>query len=78
VLYSIRIQGHLDPNWSEWLQGLIVAHDPNGMTVLAGPLPDQAALFGVLMKIRDLGLTLVSVSQVESGEPPIFFKRKVD
>ncbi len=69
-VYAIRIQGHLDPAWSEWLQGLTIAHDPNGITVLAGPLQDQAALFGVLIKIRDLGLTLVSVNQIEPAEPP--------
>lgn len=73
VLYSIRIQGHLDPDWSEWLQGLTIAHDPNGSTVLMGSL-DQAALFGVLIKIRDLGLTLISVNPVKSCEPAAFFK----
>ncbi len=70
MFYTIRIQGYLDPTWSEWLQGLTIAHDPNGITVLAGPLRDQAALFGVLTKIRDLGLRLVSVNQAESDEPP--------
>ncbi len=69
MFYTIRIQGHLDPTWSEWLQGLTIVHDSNGMTVLTGPLQDQAALFGVLIKLRDLGLTLVSVNPVESDKP---------
>ncbi len=70
--YTIRIQGHRDPGWSDRLQDLTIAHDPDGLTVLAGPLRDQAALFGVLIKIRDLGLTLVSVNQIEPGKPRHF------
>ncbi len=61
--YEIRVKGHLPQHWSEWLEGLTITHDPNGETVLAGPLRDQAALFGVVMKVRDLGLTLLSVNQ---------------
>ncbi len=63
VLYHIRVQGHLGPDWSEWFEGLTITPEPNGDTVIAGPVPDQAALFGLLMKVRDLGLTLISVNR---------------
>jgi hypothetical protein len=66
--YEIRVKGHLPQHWSEWLEGLSIIHDPNGETVLSGSLRDQAALFGVV-KVRDLGLTLLSVNLIE-GEPP--------
>jgi hypothetical protein len=69
--YEIRVKGHLPQDWSEWLDGLTITHDPNGETILIGPLRDQAALLGVMMKARDLGLTLLSVNRVgtePSGE----------
>ncbi len=72
LTFEIRVEEHLSQEWSEWLEGLAIRHVPDGATVLAGSLPDQAALFGVLIKIRDLGLTLVSLNQVESGEPPTY------
>ncbi len=59
--YWIRVKGHLDPNWSAWFGGLSIMHDASGDTVLAGPLLDQAALYGLLEKARNLNLTLVSV-----------------
>jgi hypothetical protein len=65
AFYLIRIEGYLDPNWSEWFAGLTIRHDPNGETVLVGPISDQAALFGILTKVRDLGLTLIAVNRVE-------------
>ena len=65
--FRIRVRGHLDPAWSEWLQGLTIAHEPNGETVLAGPLCDQAALYAVLLKLADLGLPLLGLS---SGADP--------
>ena len=61
-IYQIRISGLLDPSWSDWFDGLAITHTAEDTTVLAGPLPDQAALHGVLNKIRDLGLILLSVS----------------
>jgi hypothetical protein len=64
--YEIRVKGHLPQDWSAWFEGLTITHDPNGDTVLAGPLRDQAALFGVMVKVRDLGLTLISVNQGEA------------
>jgi hypothetical protein len=66
--YHIRVKGYLDPLWSEWLDELTIVHEVDGDTALDGALADQAALFGVLMKIRDLGLSLMEVSvQPASG-----------
>ena len=67
--YEIRVKGHLPQHWSEWLEGLTITHDSNGETIITGSLRDQAALFGVMMKARDLGLTLLSVNQVGSEQP---------
>lgn len=64
--YEIRLAGHLDPRWAAWFDGLAVSHDGDGTTVISGPIPDQAALHGVLRRIRDLGLPLVSVSRVDA------------
>jgi hypothetical protein len=62
--YEVRVQGHLDPRWSTSFDGLAIRHDRNGTTVLYGEVADQAALHGVLRKVRDLGLLLVSVNEV--------------
>ena len=59
--YAIRIKGHLDQRWVDWFAGLSFTHDGDGTTLLAGQLADQAALHGVLNKIRDLGLPIISV-----------------
>ena len=64
--YRIRVRGHLDDRWSDWLGGLAVLRRDDGTTVLVGPVVDQAALHGVLARIRDLGLPLLSVTG-ESG-----------
>ena len=61
--YEIRVQGRLDDRWSAWLDGLAVSRRDDGTTVLTGPVTDQAALHGLLHKIRDLGLPLVSVAR---------------
>lgn len=61
--YEIRIQGHLDAPWRDWFGGLSVTLEEGGTTLLSGPLPDQPALFGLLRKVRDLGMPLVSVSR---------------
>lgn len=63
ILYQIRVQGHLDPAWLEWFEGLTLTHDEKDNTVLAGQIVDQAALHGVLNKIFALGLTLMTVDQ---------------
>jgi len=62
--YEIRIEGHLGSSWSSWFEGLTIHHEASGETVLYGPIADQAALHGVLMRIRDLGLPLVSVRRL--------------
>ncbi len=73
IHYRIRVKGHLDPSWSAWFDGLTITHEANGESVLAGPLPDQAALYGILEKARNLNLRLVSVYQlplIGSGDGP--------
>ncbi len=67
VTYRIRVKGHLDPLWSEWLGGMALLHQPGGTTALSGVVPDQSALHGLLVVIRDLGLELISVEQVPPG-----------
>jgi hypothetical protein len=64
-LYEIRLKGHLDDKWADWFEGLTITREDNGETLLRGPVVDQAALHGVLRKVRDLGLPLLSVIQVE-------------
>ena len=60
LVYQIRIKGHLGPEWSDWFGGLTITLEGNGDTLLTGPVVDQAALHGVLRKVRDLGMLLVS------------------
>ena len=62
--YDIRIRGHLEARWTAWFDGLSVTPDAGGTTVISGPVADQAALHGLLNKVRDLGLPLVSVTRV--------------
>jgi hypothetical protein len=65
--YEIRVEGHLAADWSDWFAGLAIRQEPGGETILSGPL-DQAALHGVLARIRDLGLVLIAVNQSMEGE----------
>jgi hypothetical protein len=69
TVYHIRVKGVLDHNWSDWFDGLVISALPNGETRLTGPVVDQAALYGVLHKIRDIGLPLLSLCQVGGDEP---------
>ncbi len=62
--YEIRVQGRLDQRWSEWFEGLAITYDADDNTVLHGPLVDEAALHGVLIKVRDLALPLLAVTRV--------------
>ena len=62
--YEIRVKGHLDARWSAWFDGLSLSHESDGTTLMRGPVVDQAALHGVLQKLRDVGMPLVSVTQV--------------
>ena len=67
-IYVIRIKGHLSDSWLTWFEGLTLQHLETGETLLCGPIPDQAALHGVLMKIRDLGLPLLEVKQLRRSK----------
>ena len=63
--YRIRLEGHLSDQWAGWFEGMTVTLEPGGSTLLTGPVMDQAALHGLLKKVRDLGLPLISVIQAE-------------
>lgn len=66
-IYKIKIQGRLEDRWAVWFEGLTFTYENDGTTTLQGPLPDQAALHSILLKIRDMNLTLISVTQIESS-----------
>jgi hypothetical protein len=67
-LYEIRLKGHLDDRWADWFEGLTITLAEDGDTLLTGPVIDQAALHGLLKKVRDLGLPLLTVNRVEPGQ----------
>ena len=67
--YEVRVQGHLDARWADWVEGLAFTHEGDGTTTIAGPLVDQAALHGLLARIRDLGLPIVSLRRVCPDSP---------
>jgi hypothetical protein len=67
-IYQIVLQGHLSNQWSDWFNGFTITLDERGQTILTGPVIDQAALHGVLKKIRDLGIPLISVNRLDPGE----------
>ena len=68
IHYQLRLQGHLDPQWTEWFDGLTITLTPDGDTLLTGPVADQAALHGLLKKVRDLGMPLLAVVRVNPGQ----------
>jgi len=76
VIYQIRIKGHLDSQWTDWFEGLSITPEEDGDTLLSGPLADQAALHGLLKKVRDLGMTLISVNQIQIKETHPYRSKK--
>lgn len=72
VVYQIRAAGHLSDQWPDWFEGLTVTLDKNGETVLTGPVADQAALYGLLKKVRNLGMPLLAVNCIESDQTETF------
>ncbi len=69
--YEIRLKGHLGSRWAEWFDGLSLSNESDGTTLIVGPVADQAALHGLLQKVRDLGVPLVSVTQVDADHPDL-------
>jgi hypothetical protein len=69
IIYQIRVQGHLGSEWTDWFGGLSITLEDTGETLLRGPVVDQAALHGLLRKVRDLGLPLLSVNRLQTGQP---------
>jgi hypothetical protein len=67
MAYQITIKGHLGDQWSDWFEGLTITMEDNGDTLLTGPVVDQAALYGLLKKVRDLGMPLISVTRIDPG-----------
>ena len=68
AFYEIRLKGHLDDRWAEWFEGLTLTREDNSETLLTGPVVDQAALHGLLRKVRDLGMPLLSVIRIRRGQ----------
>ena len=79
MVYQIRLKSHLDSDWMDWFEGLTITLEKNGHTLVTGPVVDQAALYGLLKKIRDLGISLISVNRLApdastalgSGQSPV-------
>ena len=76
VVYQIRLKGHLDSQWTDWFEGLSITLEEDGDTLLTGPVVDQAALHGLLKKVRDLGMPLISVNQVQFQETHPYRSKK--
>ena len=71
MIYQIRIKGHLGHQWTDWFEGLTITLEENGETLLTGPVVDQAALHGLLKKVRDLGMPLLAVNRVEPDQAAV-------
>ena len=71
MVYQIRVKGHLGRQWTDWFGGLTIKLEDNGETLLTGPVVDQAALHGVLRKVRDVGMPLLSVIRVTPGQADV-------
>ena len=69
--YEIRLKGHLDSRWAAWFDGLSLSNEIDGTTIISGPVVDQAALHGLLQKVRDVGLPLVSVTEINQDVPDV-------
>ena len=67
--YEIRLQGHLEPRWATWFDGMTLTTEPDGSTALRGPVVDQSALHGILARLRDLGVPLISLTQIPAIPP---------
>lgn len=75
MVYQVRIKGHLGRQWTDWFGGLTITLEDNGDTLLTGAVIDQAALYGLLKKVRDLGMPLLSVSSVEPGQANAYWEK---
>lgn len=71
MVYHIRVAGHLGPQWTGWFEGLTITLEANGDTLMTGPVVDQAALYGLLRKLRDVGLPLVSVTRASPAQADV-------
>jgi len=67
TIYQIKIKGHLGSQWADWFEGLTITLDEQGFTTLTGPITDDAALYGLLKRVRDLGMGLISVNRIEEA-----------
>ena len=78
MVYQIRVKSHLDSDWTDWFEGLTITLEKTGHTLLTGPVVDQAALYGLLKKIRDLGILLISVKYLEPAASTMLGSGQVD
>lgn len=77
MVYQIRIKGHLSERWADWFDGMIITLEENGDTLLTGPVIDQAALHGLLKKVRDVGMQLISVNRVNPKQAEESIDKKI-